>query len=278
MKQKLLILGGRGMLGSMLVDYFQACSSYHVYFTTRDKTCSEGLYLDAEDAVLLEKVIETVRPTITINCMGILNQFAENNPKHAFWINGLIPHRIAQAMDNVKGKLIHISSDCVFSGETGGHTEWDIPNGTSIYARSKALGEVTASPHLTIRTSIIGPEVSEHGIGLLHWFLKQKGEINGYSEAWWNGVTTLELAHCIRHVIDEDPVSGILNITAPERISKFELLNLFQRVFQKEDVVIRMDDKVKLDRTLRQSREDFHYVVPNYETMLYELKNWMCTQ
>ncbi|GGA05395.1 NAD(P)-dependent oxidoreductase [Paenibacillus marchantiophytorum] len=278
MKQKLLILGGRGMLGSMLVSYFQTCSSYQVYYTTRDKTQSEGLYLDAEDEVLLEKVIEAVRPDIAINCMGILNQFAEANPQKAYWINGLLPHKIAQALDRVGGKLIHISSDCVFSGEKGGHTEEDEPDGTSVYARSKALGEVTAKPHLTIRTSIIGPEVSTHGIGLLHWFLQQQGVISGYSQAWWNGITTLELAHCIRHAMEEDPISGILNIAAPEPISKFELLKLFQHVFQKDDVLIREDDKVKLDRTLQQSRTDFHYEVKGYEAMLRELKNWMCAQ
>lgn len=278
MKKKLLILGGQGMLGNMLVDYFHGCSNYHVYYTTRDKGNPEGLYMDAEDPVLLDKVIESVSPDYAINCMGILNQFAQANPHQAYWVNGLVPHRIRQVMDSTHGKLIHISTDCVFSGEKGGHTELDEPDGTSVYAKSKALGEVTEAPHLTIRTSIIGPEIRQHGIGLMHWFLQQKGEISGYSQAFWNGVTTLELAHCIHHVIEEEPVSGLLHITAPEPISKYELLKLFQLIFQKEDVTIFEDDTVKMNRTLKQSRTDFHYSVPVYTAMLHELKSWMCSQ
>jgi dTDP-4-dehydrorhamnose reductase len=277
MKRKLLILGGQGMLGSMLVDYFRSCSDYHVYYTTRDKGNPEGLYVDAEDPVLLDKVIESVTPHIAINCMGILNQFAQENPQRAYWVNGLVPHRIREAMDKAGGKLIHISTDCVFSGEKGGHTEEDEPDGSSVYAKSKALGEVTSHPHLTIRTSIIGPEIRTQGIGLMHWFFQQHGEISGYSQAFWNGVTTLELAHCIRHVIEKEPVSGLLHITAPEPISKYELLKLFQLVFQKDDVTIHNNDTVKLNRTLKQSRTDFHYEVPVYEDMLHELKNRMCS-
>ncbi len=278
MKRKLLIFGGQGMLGSMLVDYFHGYSDYHVFYTTREKRDPGGLYLDAEDPILLDKVIECVSPDIAINCMGILNQYAQANPQLAYWVNGLVPHRIRHAMEKNQGKLIHISTDCVFSGERGGHTEVDEPDGKSVYAKSKALGEVAESPHLTIRTSIIGPEIRQHGIGLLHWFLQQKGEISGYSQAFWNGVTTLELAHCIRHVIEEEPVSGLLHITAPEPISKYELLKLFQLEFQKEDVIIREDDSVSLNRTLKKSRADFHYSVPNYGTMLHELKSWMCSQ
>ncbi|UKS27626.1 SDR family oxidoreductase [Paenibacillus sp. HWE-109] len=277
MKRKLLILGGQGMLGSMLVEYFRECSDYHVIFTTRDKGNPEGLYLDAEDPILLDKVIEAVSPPVAINCMGILNHFAQENPQKAYWVNGLVPHRIGKAMDKIGGKLIHISSDCVFSGEKGDHTEQDEPDGSSVYAKSKALGEVITSPHLTIRTSIIGPEIRKQGIGLMQWFLQQQGEINGYTQAFWNGVTTLELAHCIRYVIEQEPVEGLLHLTAPEPISKYELLKLFQFVFQKEDVTIRQDDVVKLNRTLKQSRTDFHYSVPSYKVMLHELKSRMCS-
>ncbi|MEW9700291.1 dTDP-4-dehydrorhamnose reductase family protein [Paenibacillus sp. SI8] len=277
MKRKLLILGGQGMLGNMLVDYFLESGDCHLFYTTRDKKDPKGLYLDAEDPILLDKVIEAVSPDIAVNCMGILNQYAQANPQQAFWVNGLVPHRIQQSMDRIGGKLIHISTDCVFSGEEGGHTEFAEPDGTSVYAKSKALGEVKAAPHLTIRTSIIGPEIRPHGIGLLQWFLQQQGDISGYSQAFWNGVTTLELAKCIRHVMEEEPLSGLLHVTAPQPINKYELLQLFQFVFQKEDVTIHKDETVKLNRTLQQTRTDFHYLVPGYDAMLHELKSWMCS-
>lgn len=275
---KLLVFGGQGMLGHLLVQYFQKQKGYHVFYTTRDKQDSEGLYVDARDPLLMEKVMESVSPHVTINCMGILNQFALNQPQEAYWVNGFVPHFLGRMAKKNGGKLIHISTDCVFSGLKGGHTENDPPDGTSVYAVSKALGEITAAPHLTVRTSIIGPEIREQGIGLMHWFMQREGEVDGYSQAFWNGVTTLELAKCIRHIIESEPITGLLHVTAPEPISKFELLGLFREAFHKKNVTIRKNDSVRIDRTLRNTRNDFHYLVPDYETMLHELREWMWGQ
>jgi dTDP-4-dehydrorhamnose reductase len=170
--------------------------------------------------------------------------------------------------------LIHISTDCVFSGNRGDYTENDQPESTTVYARSKALGEVTVNPHLTIRTSIIGPEIRKQGIGLLQWFLQQQGTVKGYSRVMWNGVTTLELAKAIHYAI-EHPISGLLQMTAPQKISKYELLHLFQHAFDKHDVTIIPDEEICLDRTLINTRDDFTFEISAYPTMLKQLSDWM---
>nr|WP_313780773.1 hypothetical protein [Paenibacillus larvae] len=137
------------------------------------------------------------------------------------------------------------------------------------------MGEVKDAPHLTIRTSIVGPEIRQNGIGLLNWFLNQSGEVKGYTEAYWNGVTTLELAKFVHHVMEDTSLNGIVHLTAPEQVSKYELLQLFRNIFEKKDVELIPDSKVKLDRTLRSTRKDMVYRVPDYEQMLTELKEWM---
>jgi dTDP-4-dehydrorhamnose reductase len=271
---RLLILGGNGMAGHMLVHYFRKSSNYSVFYSIRDRGSHQGLVVDARDSVHVEKMIDVVAPDVIINAIGILNDRAERNAIDAFLLNGLFPHQLKRMADKAGSRIIHISSDCVFSGELGGHKEDDVPDGHTTYARTKALGEIKAERHLTIRTSIVGPEIREQGIGLMDWFLRQQGTVKGYQLAIWNGVTTLELAKAIHHII-EYPLSGLLHLTAPEAISKLDLLRLFQHAFEKEDVKIVPDDAIRLDRTLLHTRKDFIYEVPSYDRMLLELREWM---
>ncbi|WP_397351456.1 sugar nucleotide-binding protein [Paenibacillus larvae] len=168
-----------------------------------------------------------------VNCIGILNDSAERDPAQAYHVNGRLPHLLKQVVNQVGGKLVQISTDCVFSGKQGGHEEWERPDGFTVYSRSKAMGEVKDAPHLTIRTSIVGPEIRQNGIGLLNWFLNQSGEVKGYTEAYWNGVTTLELAKFVHHVMEDTSLNGIVHLTAPEQVSKYELLQLFRNIFEK---------------------------------------------
>ncbi|MDF2645366.1 MAG: family oxidoreductase, partial [Paenibacillus sp.] len=198
---KLLILGGNGMAGHILVEYFRKCTPYSVYSTSRSRPNPEGLFLDVENPVMVEKVLMEVAPDVIINCIGILNEDARQREIEAYRINGLLPHYLKVLADRLHAKLIHISTDCVFSGDRGNYTEEDIPDGLSVYARTKALGEIIDDRHLTIRTSIIGPEIRPHGIGLMQWFMEQEGMVKGYQNVYWNGVTTLELAKVIEHVI-----------------------------------------------------------------------------
>ncbi len=271
---KLLILGGNGMAGHMLVDYFHRQGKHHVFYTTRDKRDLGGLYIDADDIAGVEKLVDIVSPHCIINAMGVLNQFAESDKIEAYHVNGFFPHRLRRAADNIHARLIHISTDCVFEGTRGGYVEEDIPDGTSVYAISKSLGEVRQPGHLSIRTSIIGPEIRTGGIGLMEWFLAQRGQISGYRRVMWNGVTTLELAKAIDSLLDST-VSGLIHLAHPTPVSKYELLQHIQAIFHKKDVEIIPDDLHIQDRTLVSTREDVTIQLPTYPEMLAELADWM---
>lgn len=271
---KILILGGKGMAGHIITAYFQQKQEYNVFYTSRDRNDKGGIYLDVTDSTKLEEIIDSIKPDITVNCIGILNDHASRNTKLAFQLNSLLPHQLVKLTERHNGKLIHISTDCVFSGEKGDYTEEDIPDGTSFYAQSKQLGEIVNDKHLTIRTSIIGPELKENGIGLFLWFMKQSGKINGYEKVLWNGVTTLELAKAIETMIKYD-ISGLYHLGSNQKITKNNLLNLMKTVFNKTDVEIIPDYSNILDRTIKSTRSGYHYQVPTYEQMLLELKSWM---
>lgn len=271
---RVLVIGGNGMAGHALVRYLESRTAYDVFFTTRDLRQPGGLFLDAREPLMTEKLVEAVSPDIVVNCTGILNRQAEINELDAYAVNSLFPHQLKAAVSRNGGRLMHISTDCVFSGEKGDYTEKDVPDGTSVYARTKRLGEIHEPPHLTIRTSIVGPEIRRNGIGLLEWFLKQSGTVPGYTNVWWNGVTTLELAKAV-HSLIERPSAGLLHLTAPEKISKYELLHKFKHHFRQSGVTIAPDESFVLDRTLAVTRTNVAHTVPDYETMLAELAEWM---
>ncbi|REK55330.1 MAG: NAD(P)-dependent oxidoreductase [Thermobacillus sp.] len=272
---KVLVIGGNGMAGHMMVRYFRKTGA-DVWYTVRRLSGGIGeLKLDATDLDAAAETIGRVCPHLVINCVGVLNQDAERRPKEAYLVNGLLPHWLARAAEAVGGRLIHISSDCVFLGDRGGYRESDRPDGVSAYARTKALGEVHDPRHLTIRTSIIGPEIRPDGIGLLRWFLQQKGTVNGYARVLWNGVTTLELARAVEYAAGRPEIGGLVHLTAPRIVSKLELLGMFREAFGWDDVTIRPSDEPRIDRTLVRERTDFDYMPPDYPEMLAELADWM---
>jgi len=279
---KILVLGGTGMAGHMIVQYFQMKTDFEVRYTTR--TRNNGIYFNATEPTTIEEIIRKYRPDVVINVIGLLNEQAATNQMDAILVNSYLPHFLQKVLDEYGGKLIHISTDCVFSGVvdknfdsrtngSGRYSENDKPDGTSVYAMTKTLGEIWSYHHVTLRTSIIGPELKD-GIGLFHWFMTQKGQINGYQKVLWNGITTLQLAKVIETVIEKDG-AGLFHVTAPEIISKYDLLKQIQRIFSKKDVTIHPDNEILLDRTLKYTRTDLVFRVPNYEKMLTELHEWM---
>ncbi|MDR6719664.1 SDR family oxidoreductase [Paenibacillus sp. 2003] len=271
---KLLILGGNGMAGHILVDYFRRQGAHSVFYTSRDVTDPNGLLLDVNDSFMVDRLVEAVHPDVIINAVGVLNNFADEDKITAYHINGFLPHRLRRVADTIGARLIHISTDCVFSGERGAYREDDVTDGTSAYAITKALGEVQDEGHLTIRTSIIGPEIRQGGIGLMQWFMSSTGEVGGYTRVFWNGVTTLELAKWVDHYL-ASPVSGLIHLAHPVPVSKHDLLVLFKQTWDKQDVTIVRDDSVVQDRTLVSTREDVKTDLPEYSTMLKELALWM---
>lgn len=231
--------------------------------------------LDVRRFELVADLVKELRPDIVVNAVGVLNRQAEDHPLDAYLVNGLLPHWLRHLCKRGGGRLIHISSDCVFSGDRGGYGEQDRPDGVTVYARSKALGEITDPACLTLRTSIIGPELRSHGIGLLKWFLGSEGSVRGYVNVHWNGVTTLELAKATEWAIRHPEVGGLVHLTAPEAISKHDLLGLFAEAFGRTDIVIVPEAEPAIDRTLAPTTSGFGYRPPGYPQMLAELRRWM---
>jgi dTDP-4-dehydrorhamnose reductase len=267
-----MILGANGMAGHMIAAYFRKHTPYELFVTSRDRIDGQ-IFLDATDLNQIKETVQKIEPDIIINCIGLLNEYAAFHQREAILVNSLLPHELMKQVESYGGKLIHISTDCVFSGNKGNYNEKSIPDGITIYAKTKELGEIKSHKHLTIRTSIIGPEIKE-GIGLFQWFIKQKGTIRGFTHVYWNGVTTLELAKFIHHTI-ENPIGGLFHLTAPETITKFELLSLIKDIFQKDDVTIIPHSEIRIDRTLFNSRIDYMYKTLPYSKMLQDLKDWL---
>lgn len=274
--KKVLIIGAQGMAGHIIKTFLEE-KKYDVYSTLRR---SEGevkenqFYLDAFNKDGLKEILREVRPEFVINCIGILNQFAEDNPDIAIYVNGYFPHYLDRLSEEYKYKLIHITTDCVFSGKKGSYKEDDFRDADSYYGRSKAMGEVNNSRTLTFRTSIIGPDINKEGIGLFNWFMKQQGEINGYSNVYWTGVTTLELAKAIENTFNQD-ISGINHLVSNEKINKYELLKLFKKHMRKDDIQINEFKDYFSDKSLVRTRKDFDYNVNSYEEMVREMSEWI---
>jgi len=292
---RVLLVGGQGMAGHMIAAYWHRMTRDELTITIRPRPkgashaddapptnplpCGPNVQIRELDALQFSEVARTVRevkPDLIINAAGILNREAENRPEDAWRINGLLPHGLACLADGLKARLIHISTDCVFSGARGMYKETDEPDGTSMYAITKAFGEVTRPPHVTLRTSIIGPDRKADGIGLMKWFMSQKGRVPGYRNVLWNGVTTLELAKACLHLARRADVAGLVHLAAPQPVSKHDLLGMMRDIFEKRDAELVPADEPRIDRTLAVTRTDVRFAVPDYPAMLRELKEWMC--
>jgi dTDP-4-dehydrorhamnose reductase len=272
---KVLVLGGNGMAGHMIKDYLTEATSYEIYYTIRGNSEEERCFtLDVLDEQSVEALLKQLKPDVVINTTGLLNDNAASLFMEAIYVNSLFPHKLSLYGRQYGFKVIHISTDCVFSGDRGDYTENERKDGTSVYAKTKSLGEIIDNSNITIRTSIIGPELKKEGTGLFHWFMHQSGEILGYQSVYWNGVTTLELAKAIEWLIPRS-ISGLVQLTGAKKISKLELLNLIKKEFKRDSIVIKAYDQVKSDKSLLNTRSDFLYKASSYSQMLEELKGWM---
>ncbi|HZH60007.1 MAG TPA: sugar nucleotide-binding protein [Metabacillus sp.] len=203
-----------------------------------------------------------------------LNEACDREPSRAVYLNSYLPHLIVQILKNTHTRLIHISTDCVFSGKSAPYSEKSFRDGETFYDRTKALGEIDDNKNLTFRNSIIGPDMNKNGIGLFNWFMKQKGTINGYHHAIWTGITTLTLAKAIERAAIEK-VTGIYNLVNNTSISKYDLLKLFNEKSRANEMNILPDETVKVDKSLFNNRNDLSFVVPSYEQMILEMNEWI---
>ncbi len=273
MKKKIVILGSLGMAGHIMAEVLDDTGDYEVFGVARQEGKYVDSVLDVTDFKSLENYFQGVKPDYVINCVGALVSQSKDDVSTAILLNSYLPNFLSQLGNKLDYKLIHISTDCVFSGKDGHYAEESYRDGDDNYARTKALGEVVNKRDLTIRTSIIGPELKTNGTGLLDWFLKQDGPINGYTQAYWSGVTTLELAKATVEFIKQD-ITGLYQLCPNNKISKFDLLKLFRKVWGKE-LEITPFDNYMVDKSLVCTRTDFNYPTIEFKKMLIELKEWM---
>jgi len=260
---RVLVLGATGMLGHTALRVFASSPGFEAWGAARSGAALSRLDeplrtrvltgVDVERTDSLVRVLENVRPACVVNAIGLVKQLADaDDPLQAIPINSVLPHRLARLCALVGARLVHVSTDCVFAGTRGGYHENDPPDATDLYGRSKLLGEVDAPNALTLRTSIIGPELaSAHG--LVEWFLAQSGSVRGYTRAVFSGLPTVELARVIRdYVLPHPQLRGLYHVSAAS-IAKHDLLRLIAETYGRE-VEIVADDRVVVDRSLDSTR------------------------
>jgi dTDP-4-dehydrorhamnose reductase len=255
---KILVLGASGMIGHVMLRYFAQSPGYSVAGSVRSahdmQLLPEALRArlvcgsDVDTDSLLQ-LFDQVRPDVVVNCIGVVKQAAEaEDALAAIPINSLLPHKLLRLCKLAGARLIHFSTDCVFSGAKGMYRETDCADATDMYGRSKLLGEVQDPQAVTLRKSVIGPELAG-AHGLLGWFLAQRGRTRGFTRAIFSGLTTLELARVLRDVVlPRTELHGVLHLAA-EPISKYQLLTLIARVYG-SSIEIEADDGLAIDRSL----------------------------
>lgn len=271
---KFLVLGCNGMAGHTISLYLKEKGHEVIGFDRTKSQYIDSFSGDARDTEYLRKNILSGNYDSIINCIGILNQYAEQNKALATFLNSYFPHFLVETTLDTNTQVIQMSTDCVFSGKRGEYTEADFRDGETFYDRSKALGEIDDNKNITLRNSIVGPDINPQGIGLLNWFLQQDGVINGYTKAMWTGQTTLQLAKTMEAAAISK-AHGLYNTVPDHSVSKFVLLKLFNHYLKQDALVINPVEGINLDKSLKRTRFDFNYIIPDYETMIAEMAQWI---
>jgi dTDP-4-dehydrorhamnose reductase len=274
--KKILVLGSTGMLGHMTFNYLQN-NGFDVYATSRGDDLNKNIFqFDAFNSHQeLESIIIELQPDYIINCIGVLVSNSIEKPNLAIFINSFFPHYVAGLSEKYNFNFFHISTDCVFNGKNGPYGISSLKDESNYYGLSKNLGEVlTYKKSLTIRTSIIGPEVSDNKTGLFDWVMNQNNKIKGYSKVIWSGLTTLELSKFIQWMINHNTnTEKIIHATNGIGISKFDLLSIINKEYQLNLILEKDSSKSSNKHLLKQETLAYHF--PNYSLMIKEQREWM---
>lgn len=279
--KKILVLGSNGMAGHTISRYFQDYPRSENYKVTTAARKDSEITFDAENYNSVEALINNIRETeydYVINCVGKLVKDSIDYPDKALIVNAWFPKFLERNLIDSKTKIIHLSTDCVFDGATGGYTESHVPTETNAYGKSKAAGEIINQKDITFRMSIIGPDLKQKGSGLLNWFLNcSPNEVDGWRNAWWNGITTLQLAKCIDLYIQSGKeIAGLYHLVESDQsINKYELLLLINEIFNvNKKINISLGPKA-INKVLADMRRELNWQIPSYRDQLLELKEWM---
>lgn len=275
---KFFICGCNGMAGHTISLYLQE-RGHDVYgFDVQKSQLIRSFAGNAFDTETISRVIKEGHYDTVINCIGVLNRFAEENHALAAFLNSYFPHFLAEITEGTDTQVIHMTTDCVFSGKKGSYTEYDLRDGETFYDRSKALGELDDDKNLSLRNSIVGADINPKGIGLLNWFMinttGKSSVVNGYTKAMWTGQCTYQLAKTME-VAAKERAHGLVNAVPDTDISKYELLKLFNKYLRGGRVQINPIEGVNADKSLKRTNWDFSYRIPDYEQMVAEMAEWI---
>lgn len=259
---KVLVIGASGMLGNTVLRFFAQSPGYQTFGSVRSSAALRLLPPNLSQNIRADVDVENndnltrlfaIHPDVVINCVGLVKQLAgANDPLTTIPINALLPHRLSRLCEVAGSRLVHMGTDCVFSGAKGMYTEADASDAKDLYGRSKYLGEVDYPHVITLRTSIIGHELNG-AHSLVGWFLSQKGSVKGFKRAIFSGLPTVEIARIIRDcVIPHPELHGVYHVSA-EPINKFDLLTLVAKQYGKT-IDILPDETIVIDRSLDSTR------------------------
>jgi len=286
---RVLVLGASGLIGSTMLGVLSKKPSLDVFGTFRSDSSAQHLSgiplnkiytgIDIENDSKMLDIFSSIHPDIVINCIGATKHKDEgNSPIQAIKINALFPHRLAELSSLFSSRLIHVSTDCVFSGKKGFYTETDQTDAEDLYGKSKALGEVLYGNTLTIRTSTIGYELNTK-YGLLNWFLSQENKCKGFKNAIFSGLPTVVLAETVRDfLLENNELRGLYHIGS-EPISKYDLLKLIATIYKKK-INIELDEELVINRSLDSAKfkKVTGFKVPDWPNLIqimyeYQLKS-----
>lgn len=281
----ILILGATGMLGSTILKFLSSKANYNIFGTVRSASAFKilpanlhrniitGIDIENQDSIIEALIV--AKPNVVINCIGLIKQLADaEDPLKALPVNSMLPHRLAKICAAMGARLIHYSTDCVFSGKKGNYLEDDISDCYDLYGKSKLIGEVTYPNSITLRTSVIGHELNSSK-SLVDWFLSQNDRVNGYINAVFSGLTTLEHAKVLANFVLPNPnLSGLYHL-AVNPINKYDLLSLIAKIYNKDILITRVEEP-RIDRSL--NAEKFKvatgYQPPRWEDLIQEMYNF----
>lgn len=282
---KILIVGGDGMLGHQLLHTLQQQHDVRVTLRqdlavySKDKLFTQENSYVGVDVRRFEELLNAIadfQPQAIVNAVGIVKQRkSAKDILPSLEINALFPHRLSLFCKTAGIRLIHISTDCIFSGRKGNYTEADTSDAEDVYGKTKYLGELSEPHCVTLRSSIIGLELY-HKSGLIEWFLAQKGNIKGFTKAIYSGLTTQEMSRVIDRVLVKHPeISGVWHVSSDQAVNKYELLNVFSELLGRKDIRIERDEDFICDRSLLSEpfKEITGYKPPSWQVMLSELAN-----
>ncbi|MBR6055414.1 MAG: sugar nucleotide-binding protein [Bacteroidales bacterium] len=270
---RVFVIGCNGLIGHVIALYFKerghVVSGYDPELADFVPQYRGSYYSGSQ----IEAAIKEFKPDAIINCTAVVNQTAEDNKAEAAYINTYFPHLLEGLTAQTGIVVVHRSTDCIFSGAKGQYVLEDTPDATSFYARTKAVGELDNNKDITIRVSLIGPALKDDDGSLLNWYLKQQGSVNGYMNAIWTGLTTLEYAKTVENLLNQN-AHGVFQAAPDSPVSKFQLISLFEKYFPAGRSIVPVNNK-RVDKSLVPFWGNYHIKIKDYEPQIIEMKEWI---